>query len=196
MKKLLNYFLNGLLITVPLAVVLYVIFRLFTFLDELLIPVMDTLGLGEYRFQGMGVILLVVLVTGLGYFGSTLIARPIRRWINSILDRMPLIKTIYTAITDLMSAFVGKKKRFNQPVMVRISRDSELEKIGFITDADLSRLGDIQGKVAVYFPHSYNFSGNLFIVPIRNVRQIDRSPSEVMKYIVSGGVSEFDDEDE
>ncbi|NNE55485.1 MAG: hypothetical protein HKN32_05660, partial [Flavobacteriales bacterium] len=81
-KKVLNYFLNGLLYTVPVAIVLYIIFQLFIFLDELLIPVMESLGMEKYRFQGMGIIVLIVLITGMGYFGSTLIARPVRRWIN------------------------------------------------------------------------------------------------------------------
>ena len=68
---------------------------------------------------------------------------------------------------------------------------SGLEKLGFITQKDLSKLG-IEGKVAVYLPHSYNFSGNLYIVPIENVTPIDASASESMKFIVSGGVTELD----
>jgi uncharacterized membrane protein len=63
-----------------------------------------------------------------------------------------------------------------------------LEKLGFLTEEDLSTL-DEKEKVAVYFPHSYNFSGELFIVPKNQVRPIDISPSVVMKFIISGGVS-------
>jgi uncharacterized membrane protein len=88
-----------------------------------------------------------------------------------------------------MSAFVGKDKKFTEPVLVKVNKDSELEKLGFITQHDLSRLGIEKGKVAVYLPHSYNFSGNLFIVPARNITPIDASPTEVMKFIVTAGVT-------
>ena len=79
---------------------------------------------------------------------------------------------------------------------MKISKDSDLQKIGFITDANLTQLGDIRGKVAVYFPHSYAFSGNLFIVPIENIKPLDKNPADVIKYIVSGGVSDMDENDE
>lgn len=192
-RKFLNYFLNGLLIALPIGVIGYFLYHLFIFLDELIWLVF---GDGERKFKGLGIIILVILLSGLGYLGSTFIAKPIQRAINRFFDRIPLIKTIYEAINDLLSAFVGQKKRFNQPVLVRVSKDSELEKIGFITDTDLEQLGEIEGKVAVYFPHSYNFSGNLFIVPVENIKPIHKKPSDVMKYIVSGGVSHIDEKED
>ena len=72
--------------------------------------------------------------------------------------------------------------------MVLVNPISNLEKLGFLTEEDLSIL-DEKEKVAVYFPHSYNFSGELFIVPRNQVRVIDVNPSVVMKFIISGGVS-------
>lgn len=192
-RKFLNYFLNGLLITLPLALIGYFLYYLFVFLDDI---VWSLIGDGERKFKGLGIIILILLMTGLGYLGSTFIAKPVQKAINRFFDRIPLIKTIYEAIKDLLSAFVGQKKRFNQPVIVRVSRDSDLEKIGFITDTDLKQLGEIEGKVAVYFPHSYNFSGNLFIVPVENIRPIHKKPSDVMKYIVSGGVSDIEKKDD
>ena len=72
-----------------------------------------------------------------------------------------------------------------------INPDAKLEKLGFLTEHDLSILGE-QDKVAVYSPHSYNFSGELFIVPSDQVRPIDISPTDVMKFIVSGGVSQLE----
>lgn len=196
-KKLLNYFLNGLLLSVPLAVVLYVIYQLFIFMDNLILPFLNSGREPEdYSFRGFGFVILVATLTILGYFGNTLIAKPIQRSIDRLLARIPLIKILYKAIADLLSAFVGKKKRFNQPVLVKISKDSDLQKIGFITDANLRQLGDIRGKVAVYFPHSYAFSGNLFVVPIENITRLDQNPADVMKYIVSGGVSDMEKNDE
>jgi len=75
------------------------------------------------------------------------------------------VKTLYSSITDLLSAFVGQKKRFNRPVLVKMSNETDLERIGFVTDEDLSLLDGSQDKVGVYFPHSYTYTGNLWIVP-------------------------------
>lgn len=188
LRKLLGYFLNGIILIVPLAVTAFIIWRLFVFLDDLL-PV-------ERQFPGSGLITLLVTVTIIGFLGSTFVATPIRNWFKSVIDRIPLVKTLYTSITDMLSAFVGQKKRFNRPVLVKLSSDMQLERIGFVTDEDLHLLDYEGGKVAVYFPHSYSYTGNLFIVPVENVKPIDRNSADVMKYIVSGGVAEIEDEEE
>jgi len=88
-----------------------------------------------------------------------------------------------------MNAFVGKDKKFTEPVLVKVNKDSELEKLGFITQHDLTTLGIEAGKVAVYLPHSYNFSGNLFIVPASNVKPLNANSAEIMKFIVTAGVT-------
>jgi uncharacterized membrane protein len=95
---------------------------------------------------------------------------------------------LYTSVNDLFAAFVGKEKRFKYPVLVKVNTISNLEKIGFITAEDLSEM-KIVDKVAVYFPHSYNFSGELFIVPRELITPLDIPSSEAMKFIVSGGIT-------
>ena len=79
---------------------------------------------------------------------------------------------------ELLSALFAKERRFSHPVVVQMSGVSDLEKLGFITQEDLAELG-LREKVAVYFPHSYNFSGELFIVPRERVR--------VMEHLRAGG---------
>ncbi len=182
-KRLLSYFFRGLLLIVPISLILYVVYTIFMFLDEL-IPV---------NIPGLGLIILLAGITVLGYLGSTFITDPIKRRANKILDRVPLLKTMYSAITDLLSAFVGEKKSFSRPVLVKLNRESDIEKPGFVTNEDLSRLTSGAGKVAVYLPHSYNFSGNVFIVPVENVTPINANTAEVMKFIVSGGVTDLGD---
>ena len=70
----------------------------------------------------------------------------------------PLVKIIYTSIKDFMSAFVGKEKKFTEPVLVKVNVNSDLEMLGFITQHDLTALGINSAKVAVYIPYSYTFS--------------------------------------
>ena len=93
---------------------------------------------------------------------------------------------IYSSVQDLMSSLVGTKKKFDKPVLVRMNNN--LLKPGFVTAKDLSKIG-LSGFSTVYFPHSYNFSGNIFLVDRKYIKPIKSSTADVMKYIVSGGVS-------
>lgn len=180
-KKILGYFLRGALLTVPLAGTLYVIYKIFEIID----------GILPFDIPGLGLLTLIVFLTIVGYAGGYIIGQPVILYFQRLLNKAPLIKTIYTAIKDLLSAFVGNEKKFDRPVLVKLNRDSNVEKLGFITRDDLTSLGIESGKVAVYLPHSYAFSGNLFIVPRENIRPVDASSADVMKFIISGGVSKI-----
>jgi uncharacterized membrane protein len=92
----------------------------------------------------------------------------------------------------LIEAFVGEKKRFNQPVLVTVNKDANVQRIGFITQNDLTQLGLSGNKMAVYLPFSYGFNGQLVIVPAENVEKIDASGTEMMKFVISGGVTDVD----
>jgi uncharacterized membrane protein len=127
----------------------------------------------------------------LGFIGQTIIARPFKRFFNRLLERIPIIKLIYSAFNDIFSAFAGKDKKFNKPVLVKVNTISELHKLGFVTETDLSKI-DLLDFVAVYFPHSYNFSGEMFIVPVNQIKEIDIPAADVMKFVVSGGIAGWD----
>jgi len=186
MKKLVNYLLQGLLYIAPLGITAYIIYGVFTFMDgllqELLVKFFDT------KIPGLGFLTLIIFLILVGFLGRTLIAQPIKLLFRNIIDRIPLLKFIYGAFNDLFSAFVGKEKKFSKPVLVKVNLNSDLEKLGFITEENLELL-DEKDKVAVYFPHSYNFSGELFIVPRANIKPVDINSSDVMKFIVSAGLT-------
>lgn len=86
---------------------------------------------------------------------------------------------------------MGNEKRFSKPVLVQVQKDGGMYKLGFITQKDLSHIGMNSGKCAVYMPHSYNFSGNLFIVDYECITPIDAASEDVMKFIVSGGITKI-----
>lgn len=140
------------------------------------------------KIPGLGILTLVIFLMLVGFLGTTFIAKPLKVFFSKVIDRIPLLKFVYTAFNDLFSAFVGKEKKFNQPVLVKVNLNSDLEKLGFITEENLELL-DEKNKVAVYFPHSYNFSGELFIVPRANIKPLNINSSDVMKFVVSAGLS-------
>ena len=176
-KRILSYFLRGLLFVTPLVVTIYIIFQTILFLDNL-IPV---------PIPGIGILMVLALITFVGYLASLFFAKPLFDWLERGLVRIPLVNLIYTSIKDLMGAFVGDKKKFSSPVKVQIS--DTLMRLGFITQEDMSIIGEAD-LVAVYFPHSYNVSGNVFLVPKDKVTPlVGVKSSDVMKFMVSGGVS-------
>jgi len=186
MKKFINYFLQGLLYIVPLTVTMYVVVWTFKKID----------GILPFQFPGLGLIIIIALITIIGFVGSAVIASPINSFFQNLLKRAPLLQTIYSSVKDLMNTFVGKKKGFRQPVLIKLYENSTIERIGFITNDDLKTLGIKEGKVLVYLPHSYAFSGQLFVVDRSYINPIDSSSSEIMKLIVSGGVTKIDDSSE
>ncbi len=189
-SRLLNYFFQGLLLIAPITVTIWAIVKLFLYINGLLQGYVDEI-IGIY-IPGLGLIILLLIITLIGFLGSTIIFQPIINYFDKLLAKAPLIKIVYTAVKDLVSAFVGKKKRFNQPVLVKISNNTALEKIGFVTNNDLSIIGQSNEKVAVYLPHSYAWSGNLFIVPADHITPINASSTEVMKFVISAGVTNID----
>ena len=102
-----------------------------------------------------------------------------------------LLDAVEKRITDLFSAFVGKERKFNTPVKVFFNKENNLYKLGFITKETLEEIGN-KNLAAVYFPHSYNFSGELYLVPKDRIEEIDLPPAEVMKFVVSGGITRFE----
>lgn len=180
-KRIVNYFFQGLLLIAPLSITVFVIYKLLEFVD----------GLLPMQIPGLGLLIILSSITFIGFVGAVAIRRPLTFVFHSVIERIPLIKILYTSIADLLSAFVGQKKKFTEPVMVLLSKESDVRKLGFITEKDLSIIGIGNEFVAVYLPHSYNFSGNMFVVPAKNVIPVEANSADFMKFIVSGGVTKF-----
>lgn len=191
--RIIRYFIQGIIITVPVAITVIVVYKviawvasLFTVFGTIVSPVIDPFII---------IITAVLLIFLMGLLGSSIILRPLFSTMDNALEHTPFIKTVYSSIKDLLSAFVGSKKRFNKPVLVTINKENNIQQLGFITQEDLSELKLEKGSCAVYVPLSYSFSGNLLIVPADHITIVNASSSEVMKFIVSGGVTDIDDKE-
>jgi uncharacterized membrane protein len=177
--KLFSFFVKGLLLLAPVYITGYIIFNLLDSLDQHF----------YFYFRGTGLVLMVAIIMTVGFLGSTFISVPVVRIFEDALSRLPLIRLIYFSLKDLVEAFVGDKKKFNQPVRIVLNKENGIQKIGFITQTDLNFIEIESGSVMVYCPHSYAFSGEMFIVPADSVILLNLPTSDVMKMIISGGVS-------
>lgn len=177
-SDLVSYFLRGLLLVGPAALTVYIISQTIHWID----------GLIGLNVPFLGMIILVVSITLFGYIGSTLLMQSLFDLTESFISRLPIISLIYSSLKEFLGAFVGNKKKFDQPVLIVMNREARLHKLGFVTQEDLAGM-NLPGSVAVYVPHSYNISGDLFILPKDTITPIDISSAEIMKFIVSGGVA-------
>lgn len=181
-RRIVRYFFSGTLFIVPLVATVYFIFVSFRWLDSLL----------ALPYPGLGVLLILIVITAFGYLTTNFAFKTVGNWLDLIINKIPIVKLIYSALKDLLGAFVGDKKKFNRPVLVRINKDNNLYQLGFITQPDLNDLG-LEDMVVVYFPHSYAFSGFHYFVSKENIQPLNVSGPQAMKFIVSGGVSGFRD---
>ena len=178
-RRLVGYFIRGLVFLAPVAITLYVVVMVFRNVD-------GWLGLS---IPGAGFVVTVVLVTLFGFFASGFIARSLVAALDDVMERLPVVRLLYSSIRDFVNAFVGEKRRFDKPVLVKLFDNSSAHALGFITQESLSDLG-LRDWISVYMPHSYNFSGQMYVFPRDAVTRLETSSSDLMAFVVSGGVTE------
>jgi len=184
LQALPKYFLRGLLVVVPISVTVYIVWVVVATLDRW----MAIEALLPRPIPGAGLVLTVGLITLVGFLAGNFATRWVFRSLDQTLGRLPFVKLIYTSLRDLTDAFVGDRKRFDKPVRVFLGERSGIALFAFQTRDDLSSIG-LADHVAVYFPQSYNFAGNVFVVHRSRVEVLDVDSTAVMTFIVSGGVS-------
>ncbi len=178
LNDLARNFFEGLLILVPVVTTLYVAWLVLQTIDGWLnIPI-----------PGVGFLVTVGLITLTGRYASTVFVQKMLDMLERVLVKAPFVKILYTSLKDLIAAFMGEKRRFDQPVLVSLTPNGHAEAVGFVTRTDLEFLG-LLDHVAVYFPQSYNFAGHVLVFPKMQVRPLEAESADVMAFIVSGGVS-------
>lgn len=187
MKTLLNYFFRGMLIILPVSMTLYFVYATLVWMNDLFNGFFYSWF--TYQVPGLGIITGFVVITLVGFVMTQTFVRPILHLFEKLLTKTPFVNIVYTSLKDLTEAFVGDKKKFTKPVSVEFSEPAGMKRFGFITQESLEHFG-LHDEIAVYCPHSYNFSGNLYIVPKDKVTLIQTDATNFMRFIVSGGVTE------
>jgi uncharacterized membrane protein len=186
-NNFLRYLLAGLGYLLPIGLLVFILYTVFTYIDKLarhLIP-------DNWEFPGVAFVILILLLALFGWFTTvSKLDDYAKKALLGLLNKIPMLKNIYSSLEDITSALVGNKKTFDKPVLVKLSKDSDTERIGFIAKENLSALGIPKGKIAVALPFTFSYMSKIIIVPIENVTPIDAKASEVMKFVVSGGITE------
>ncbi|NOT52866.1 MAG: DUF502 domain-containing protein [Chitinophagaceae bacterium] len=185
-KKILRYFLQGLVILAPIGVTAWVIYWLFTKVDNILRPYVD--------IPGLGFVIIIVFILLVGWVSSTFLMGGFINLFDSWVERAPVIKFIYSSTKEFFEAFSGDKKKFDKPILANAFAD-DVWVMGFITDEELAKFNMGAEMVSIYIPQAYHWAGQLYILPRNRVRIIDKVGSgDVMKYAVTGGVVDAEEE--
>lgn len=198
MKTVSAIFFKGLAAILPPTITIYFFYWLGSGASRAMEPLFkwlfEHLGLGEVPYRPwMGVGLAVAIVFVVGLLMNAYIVRTVYRFAEAILERIPLVKTLYGSVRDLMGFFSSSDKEGNamsQVVMVRIG-DTPARLVGLVTRDDFSDLPAgmaAEDSVAVYLPMSYQLGGFTAMVPRANVEPIDMTVEEAMRFAVTAGM--------
>ena len=186
LSKILRYFIQGIIVVAPIGITAYVMFWLFEKVDNILRPYLV--------IPGLGFVIIIGFIVMVGWISSNFLMGSLINFFDHMMERTPVIKFIYTSTKDFFEAFAGDKRKFSQAVLANVFAD-DVWIVGFLTDEEMGKFEMGATHVAVYVPQSYNFAGQLYILPREKVRKIDKiTAGEAMKYAVTGGVVDLDAE--
>lgn len=186
-RTLVRYFIQGVIILAPIFITGAAIYWLFEQIDGLLRPWVN--------IPGLGFVIILAFILLVGWVSSSFLMGGLIHYFDKLMERTPVIKFIYSSSKDFFEAFAGDRKKFNRPVLANLF-GPDVWIVGFVTDEELSKFELGVNMVSVYVPQSYNFAGQLYVMPRDKVRLMDQFPSgQLMKYAVTGGVVELEKEE-
>lgn len=192
-RQISRVLLRGLVVTLPIAITLALLYWLVVSAEALLGGAVRLLLPDKYYFTGLGVLLGIVLVLLAGLTVNVWFTRMLLGRAEALMERIPVVKSIYGAIRDL-AAFLsaGKsRERFRKVVMVSFGEDMRL--VGFLTREDFTELpggmAHADDTVAVYLPMSYQIGGFTVFMPRSRVIPIDMTIEDAMRFTLTAGMS-------
>lgn len=179
-RKIINYFIGGLLILAPLTVTVWFFIFITQKASELLTK--------QFEWWYVGAAVLGTLL--LGYVSAHFISQSISRQVEALLKKIPLLSTIFFSLKDLTEAFLGNQEKFNQPVLFRQNTGvgEQVPVLGFVTRRDVEILGDDEW-LAVYIPFSFTYTGKTVFAKKQWVTPLDIDRKEALKFVLSGGIT-------
>ncbi|MDO4782438.1 MAG: DUF502 domain-containing protein [Capnocytophaga felis] len=178
----LRYFLQGILIIAPLSTTIWIIWSVFSSIDNLVPDI-------SKKYPGVVFVVLFLGTTLIGFIGSKFfLGRLLVSGLDYLLERIPGIKFIYSSIKDVLTSFVGDNRKFNNPVWVKVQDNPEMWRIGFLTQKTMD-FTNMEGMVSIYLPHSYAVSGWVIVTKAENIKPTEGlSAHKAMEFALSGGM--------
>jgi len=192
MSWMIKAVLRGLVAVVPFGLTIYIVYWLVTYSEKLLKFLFEWIfpGEGESYNYGIGLALAVVFLFLIGSLLNAILIRRMYRSGERLISRIPLIKSIYGMLKDMMGFFtLSESQQFNQVVMVKFGEASLIGLVTRETFDDLPEGIGGEGKIAVYLPFSYQLGGYLVVLPRSSVEPVDMPMEQAMRFAVTGGIA-------
>ena len=195
MTKIRSWFLTGILVMTPLILTIYVAWAFITFVDNLVVPLVPF----DYRpsnylpfsIPGLGLIIVFIFTTFVGLLATGLFGRTLIRIWENILNRMPVVRSVYSAIKQILETVMATQSdAFRQAVLVQYPRN-DIWAIGFVTGSTKGEVGKRVDKkmVNVFLPTTPNpTSGFLLFFPEEDLIFLNMTVEDALKLVVSGGM--------
>ena len=198
MRSIGKIFLTGVFTVLPVLATVYLVIWLFNFVDHFLgKPLLWLIPDEAYR-AGMGFLVAVGVIFVVGVLMRAYLVRQIFRWAERLLLEIPLVKSIYGAIRDFFGLFAGGEDAKSLRVVSVSLPGTSMRVMGFVTREDFSDLHPSiagEGEVAVYLPMSYQVGGYTVFMPRSQVREIEMSREDAMRFVLTAGVKSRSTED-
>ena len=193
LRKVAGTFLTGLLAVLPILVTITLVMWLIGAAESVLGGLIGFLLPRGLYLPGMGLLVSILLIYLVGLGMKGLFVQQAFGWLESALNRIPLVKTVYGAVRDLTGFMSNKRERkFGQVVLVQLP-NLPIRLVGFVTVDDLAQAGisgcDTSACVAVYLPMSYQIGGYTVMLPRQHLTPLDMSFEEAMRFVITAGMS-------
>ena len=190
-------FLQGLIVFLPIAITVAIIYWLAAITEDLLGTLVKLFIPDERYTKGLGMLIGIVLIFALGLMMKTWVTRRLLARADALMDRIPVVKSIYGSIRDLAAFFSknGTRGRFQHVVTVSLAGNVRL--VGFVTRENTTELPGTSGTqeeiVGVYLPMSYQIGGYTVFVPRSTVERMEMSVEDAMRFVLTAGMSSSKD---
>lgn len=190
MKFLGKLFLSGLLAVIPLALTIYVLIWLVSTVESVFSKVLVHILPAEFMLPGLGLVTGVVFLTSIGLLLKGWLFQRIFQWGESMLARLPLVKSLYASLRDL-TRFISQPKDREMGQVVKVDLGNNITVLGFLTCEDLTAVNKNlpDDNVAVYMPLSYQIGGHLLMVPRSSIEIINMPMNEALRFTITGGMT-------
>jgi uncharacterized membrane protein len=189
--KLRNYFITGIVVLVPIGITLYLT-KFFISVSSNLIPKeINPNNYLPFSVPGLEIFLAIILITFIGYLSLSFIGKKILQLFNDLLKKIPILRTIYSAIGQMAETFAPQRENKKSVVLIEYPRKGSWA-VGFATKDNKGEISKKtnQNLVNVFVPTTPNpTSGFLIMFPKEDLIYLDMSFEEASKFIVSAGTS-------
>lgn len=188
MRTLGRLALRGLAALLPLTVTLYMIWWAGTGAETLLGGLLKRVLPHALYVPGLGVLLGLALLVAVGAIANAFVVRRVAALLEAVIARLPLLKTVYGSIKDVMSLFAGRhaKERLDKVVTVPVA-GTDLALLGFLTRDSVPEVAP--DRVAVYLPMSFQIGGFTVLLPRSRVTPVAMSVEDAMRFTITAGMS-------